>query len=239
MTPDPSERPRFGRPRLHLRSTGSTNDVCRELALAGAPGGTVVTAGEQTAGRGRRGRAWLTRPGEALLCSALLRDLDDRDALLALAVPLAVCEALDALEARGAEVKWPNDVWLAERKLAGVLIEARPPAWAVIGVGVNARGASAAPSDRWVAGSAGVEPERLLPELCSALDRLVADPSPDLAERFAARDMLAGRRVEWEGHDGGAGIARGIDATGSLRVECDDGTERLLSAGEVTLSSVG
>ncbi|UJA18891.1 biotin--[acetyl-CoA-carboxylase] ligase [Thermoleophilia bacterium SCSIO 60948] len=232
-------RPAFGRPRLHLRSTGSTNDVCRELATAGAPSGTIVTAEEQTAGRGRRGRAWLTRPGEALLCSALLRDLGERDALLALAVPLAVCEALEELGVGGAEVKWPNDVWLSNRKLAGILIEARPPDWAVIGVGVNASGASAAPSDRWAAGSAGVAPERLLPELCSALDRLVADPPPDLRERFAARDMLAGRTVEWEGHGGGTGVARGIDATGSLRVERDDGTEALLSAGEVTLSSVG
>lgn len=232
-------RRRFGQPRLHLRLTGSTNDVCRTLAEAGAPSGTIVTAAEQSAGRGRRGRTWLARPGEALLVSALLRDVGERHALLALAVPLAVCEALDELGAGGSLIKWPNDVWREDRKLAGVLIEARPPAWAVIGVGINARGSSAAPQDRWRAGEAGVEPESLLPALCDALDRLVGDPPSDLGERYGARDLLRGRRITWEGGGGGAGVARGVDASGALRVELDDGAERLLRAGEVSLATLG
>src|SRR4051812_15731825 len=117
----------FGAPWRHFARTDSTNTRTRELAAAGAPGGTVVTAGEQTAGRGRQGRSWTAPPGKALLYSALLRPLDDRHLMLPLAVPLAVCEAAEALRP-GLEcgVKWPNDVLVAGRKLAGILIEARP-----------------------------------------------------------------------------------------------------------------
>ena len=79
--------PRFGRPHRHLRVTGSTNERARELALQGAPGGTVVTADEQTSGRGRRQRAWVTPPGKALLYSAIVRPLEREHALLPLAVP--------------------------------------------------------------------------------------------------------------------------------------------------------
>ncbi|HEX5929832.1 MAG TPA: biotin--[acetyl-CoA-carboxylase] ligase, partial [Solirubrobacterales bacterium] len=129
----------FGSPHRHYRRTESTNDRARELAAAGAPHGTVVTAAEQTAGRGRQGRTWTAPPGKALLYSALLRPLEERHATLPLAVPLAVCAAAEELQP-GIEckVKWPNDVWLEERKLAGVLIEARPQdGWAVIGIGLN------------------------------------------------------------------------------------------------------
>jgi BirA family transcriptional regulator, biotin operon repressor / biotin---[acetyl-CoA-carboxylase] ligase len=130
---------RFGVPHRHYRRTDSTNDRARELVEVGAPGGTVVTAAEQTAGRGRQGRTWTASAGKALLYSAVLRPLDERHLLLPLAVPLAVCEAAEEL-APGIEcaIKWPNDVWVEGRKLAGVLIEAKPQdGWAVIGVGLN------------------------------------------------------------------------------------------------------
>jgi BirA family transcriptional regulator, biotin operon repressor / biotin---[acetyl-CoA-carboxylase] ligase len=145
----------FGAPHRHYRVTDSTNLRARELAEAGAPGGTVVTAGEQTAGRGRQGRVWTAPAGKALLYSALLRPLGDRP-LLPLAAALAVCDAAEELassEATGAgspleprcRIKWPNDVWIEERKLAGILIETKTPTgrekpesgWAVIGIGLN------------------------------------------------------------------------------------------------------
>jgi BirA family transcriptional regulator, biotin operon repressor / biotin---[acetyl-CoA-carboxylase] ligase len=129
----------FGAPHRHFRVTDSTNARARELTEVGAPHGTVVTAAEQTAGRGRQGRTWTAAPGKALLYSAILRPLDERHLLLPLAVPLAVCEAAEEL-APGIEcqVKWPNDIWVEGRKLAGVLIEAKPQdGWAVIGVGLN------------------------------------------------------------------------------------------------------
>ncbi len=129
----------FGVPHRHFRVTDSTNARARELVEAGAPGGTVVTAAEQTAGRGRQGRTWTAPPNKALLYSAILRPLDERHLLLPLAVPLAVCEAAEQL-APGIEcqIKWPNDIWINGRKLAGILIEAKPQdGWAVIGVGLN------------------------------------------------------------------------------------------------------
>jgi len=129
----------FGAPHHHFRLTDSTNARARELVEAGAPGGAVVTATKQTAGRGRQGRTWTAPADKALLYSAILRPLDERHLLLPLAVPLAVCEAAEKL-APGVEcaIKWPNDIWVDGRKLAGVLIEAKPQdGWAVIGVGLN------------------------------------------------------------------------------------------------------
>ncbi|HEY7456552.1 MAG TPA: biotin--[acetyl-CoA-carboxylase] ligase, partial [Solirubrobacterales bacterium] len=129
----------FGAPHRHFRVTDSTNARARELAEAGAAHGTVVTAAEQTAGRGRQGRSWTAPAGKALLYSAVLRPLDERHLLLPLAVPLAVCEAAEELEPGiECQIKWPNDIWIEERKLAGVLIEAKPQdGWAVIGIGLN------------------------------------------------------------------------------------------------------
>src|SRR5688572_6840878 len=127
----------FGEPHHHHRITDSTNLRAKELAEAGAPSGTVVTAAEQSAGRGRGDRVWTAPADAALLYSAILRPLDLTHLLLPLAVPVAVCEACESLAPVSCRIKWPNDVWLEERKLGGVLIEARPPHWAVIGVGVN------------------------------------------------------------------------------------------------------
>jgi BirA family transcriptional regulator, biotin operon repressor / biotin---[acetyl-CoA-carboxylase] ligase len=130
---------KFGLPHRHFRVTDSTNTRARELVKAGAPGGTVVTAREQTAGRGRVGRVWTAPEGKALLYSAILRPLDQRHLLLPLSVPLAVCAAAEALRPGSeCQVKWPNDIWLEGRKLAGILIEAKPQdGWAVIGIGLN------------------------------------------------------------------------------------------------------
>ena len=88
---------KFGLPRHHYRLIDSTNERARRLAAAGAPGGMVITAGEQSAGRGRQGRGWSAPAGKALLCSAILRPLTERHKLLPLAVPVAVCEAAEAL----------------------------------------------------------------------------------------------------------------------------------------------
>src|SRR3954447_11586550 len=129
----------LGLPHRHFRRTDSTTERAKELAMAGAPGGLVVTADEQTAGRGRRGNPWFAPPGSCLLYSALVRPFAaDEAPLLPLAVPLAVCEAAEAVAPVRCQVKWPNDVWIGERKVSGVLVEARPDeGWAVIGVGLN------------------------------------------------------------------------------------------------------
>ncbi len=130
----------FGEPHHHFERVDSTNTRARELAAEGAEHGTVVTADEQTAGRGRQGRTWTAPPGKALLYSAIVRPLAARHLMLPLAAPLAVCEAAEELAADPlrCKVKWPNDVLVEGRKLAGILVEARPQdGWAVIGIGLN------------------------------------------------------------------------------------------------------
>jgi BirA family biotin operon repressor/biotin-[acetyl-CoA-carboxylase] ligase len=234
----------FGLPRRHYRVTDSTNERARELALIGAPAGTVVTAEEQTAGRGRRGRSWAATPGKALLYSAILRPLGSEHALLPLAVPLAVCDAVDALASLECRVKWPNDVWIGESKAAGVLVEARPPHWAVIGIGLNlAIEPAEFPRDlRWPATSVGhgVSVAAALAGLNERLG-LWVDASPGrVLEEFAARDALRGRQVRWEGGgpgtESGAGRAEGVDERGNLLVATEDGQRLSLGAGEVQLA---
>jgi BirA family transcriptional regulator, biotin operon repressor / biotin---[acetyl-CoA-carboxylase] ligase len=233
----------FDGPRVHHRLTDSTNDRARELALAGAASGTIVTADEQSAGRGRHGRRWAAPPGAALLCSAILRPLEAHHALLPLAAPLAVCDAVEALAPVECRVKWPNDVWLDERKLAGVLIEARPPDWAVIGVGLNLSVEDDSfPADlRWPATSLGhgVGADEALAALRASLARWVDAEPEKVAEAFAERDALRGREVSWDaaGDAGGSGLGRatGIDALGNLVVETDAGDRVALGSGEVSL----
>jgi BirA family biotin operon repressor/biotin-[acetyl-CoA-carboxylase] ligase len=236
--------PRFGLPRRHLATVDSTNDCARRLVTGGAPGGTVVTATHQTAGRGRRDRSWSAPPGKALLCSAILAPLGREHALLPLAVPLAVCEAVEALAPLTCRVKWPNDVWVDKHKLAGVLIEAQPPDWAVIGIGLNV----AIEPDEFPAGlrrpaasvGHGVEVEDSLSAVCERLEAWVdATPERVVAE-FSERDALAGRRIGWTGAGDAkqvSGVADGIDGRGNLRVITDDGERLSLGAGEVQLVS--
>jgi BirA family transcriptional regulator, biotin operon repressor / biotin---[acetyl-CoA-carboxylase] ligase len=235
--------PGFGRPRHHHRVTESTNQGARGLALAGAPSGAVVTAGEQTAGRGRRGRTWTAPAGKALLVSAILRPLGLEHVLLPLSVPLAVCAAVESLAPVECQVKWPNDVWIEERKVAGVLIEAQPPDWAVIGIGLNvAIEPHEFPADLRhpaVSVGRGVGVEEALAAACQQLDAWVeADPERVLAE-FRGRDALLGREVRWEGAGApaglGSGIADGVDERGNLIVVTEGGERLSLGAGEVTL----
>jgi BirA family biotin operon repressor/biotin-[acetyl-CoA-carboxylase] ligase len=219
-----------GRPRLHLRSTGSTNARARALAEAGAPHGTLVTASEQTAGRGRQGRAWVTPPGVAIAASLILREFDD---LLPLRAGLAVADLAGA----DARVKWPNDVLLRGRKVAGILAEARAPAWAVLGIGVNVALDPAAlpPEVAEIAGTLGRAPEDLedaLDELLAALAHRLAQPPAELLADLRPRDALLGARVRWSG---GEGTGAGIDDGGALLVTGPDGTTRALAAGEVHL----
>jgi BirA family biotin operon repressor/biotin-[acetyl-CoA-carboxylase] ligase len=225
----------FGSPHRHLRLTASTNDVARQLVLAGVPSGTVVTAAAQSAGRGRRGRAWAAPPGTALLSTAVLRPLESHHRLLPLAVPVAVSEAIEAASSAQCQIKWPNDVWIDERKVAGVLIEARPPEWAVIGVGINVAVPEGAFPEglRWPATSVGgdVSVGDMRDALNAQLGRWVDAEPQEVLSAFRERDALCGRELSWEG---GEGTASGIDDDGDLLVATADGEVRL-GAGEVQL----
>jgi BirA family biotin operon repressor/biotin-[acetyl-CoA-carboxylase] ligase len=229
----------LGSPRLHLRRTDSTNERARALAAAGAPHGTLVTAAEQTAGRGRQGRRWSAPAGSALLMSLLLRE---PPALLPLIGAVAVCEAVGE-EVR---IKWPNDIVLARgesfAKLAGILIEGRPQeGWAVLGVGVNVavRIEELPPELRATGASLGLARaaiEPLLARLLRALERRLSEPPTTVLDAWRAYDGLHGREISWAA---GRGRAAGIDNDGRLIVALSDGGHITLDAGEVHLAVVG
>jgi BirA family transcriptional regulator, biotin operon repressor / biotin---[acetyl-CoA-carboxylase] ligase len=236
LRPRPGTGP-LGGPLVHLDVVGSTNDHARELALAGAPHGTVVAAERQTAGRGRQGRT----------LSALVRLPAPAFEALPLAVPIAIAEACEAVAPVKCRIKWPNDVWVEGLKVAGVLIEARPEdGWAVIGIGLNVdtapdelagdlrqtasslRIASGAPVDREAALDA------LLIRLAVWIARL-GDPE-GVVKAFRERDLLQGQRIAWSsGQVRQEGEARGIDDDGALVVFTDAGERVRLDSGEVHL----
>ena len=225
----------LGAPRLHLRSTDSTNARARALAVAGAPHGTLVTAAEQTAGRGRQGRTWSAPPGRALLASLVLRDAP---ALLALASALAVADVVGD----GAAIKWPNDVLLDARKVSGILAESHPQeGWVVLGIGINVavRPCDLPPEVAARAGGLGLEPgdvEPMLRALLSALERRLGQAAATILADYRARDALLGHGVRWQrGH----GVAAGIDDAGRLLVDRADGGRVALDAGEVHLAAAG
>lgn len=245
----------FGHPHRHFRSTDSTNTRARELAAAGAPHGTVVTASEQTAGRGRQGRTWTAPPNRALLYSAIVRPLEEHHTMLPLAVPLAVCEAAEELNPNlECKVKWPNDIHVEGRKLAGVLIEARPQdGWAVLGIGLNisikenefppdlrAKAVSLYSDGQRTGGRGSAGPSPLLsagPPPTGPLNQRLncwvnAEPDKVLAT-WRERDALKGREIAW---DGGSGIADGVDDRGYLVVVTPDGDRVTVGAGEVHLT---
>jgi BirA family transcriptional regulator, biotin operon repressor / biotin---[acetyl-CoA-carboxylase] ligase len=220
----------IGTPHVHLRLTDSTNERAKELALGGAPHGTLVTADEQSAGRGRQGRVWTAPPRSALLMSLVTRRLA---ATLPLAAAVAICDALPAR----CEIKWPNDIWLERRKLAGILVEGRPQdGWAVVGIGLNVTNESFPPELAEIATSlrlAGVEldTEAVLAALLVSLDEWLEAPAGAVLGAWSERDALRGEQVRW---GDGEGTALGIDASGALVV--DTGAGRVaLDAGEVHL----
>jgi BirA family biotin operon repressor/biotin-[acetyl-CoA-carboxylase] ligase len=234
----------LGQPRLHLRRTESTNDRARQLALAGAPHGTLVTAAEQTAGRGRQGRRWSAPAGSSLLMSLLLRwaSTERSPVLLPLVAAVAVCD----VAGEGARIKWPNDIVVdctsGLAKLAGILIEGRPQErWAVLGIGLNVaveldqlprelRERSA------TLGCSSAQIEPTLQRLLVALARRLGETPDATLAAWRARDALRGRDIAWsQGH----GRAEGIDGAGRLIVALEGGGRRALAAGEVHLLHVG
>lgn len=217
-------------------------DRLHQLAAAGAPAGTAVVAEEQTAGRGSRGRSWYAPTG-GLWLSLLYRPATPAGTdLLSLRLGLAVALVLEnALPGLRIGIKWPNDLMLGERKLGGILCEARwhgdAPGWIVMGLGLNVTN----PIPASVGGTAvalaearpGVAADDLLPALLARLRGPLpaGDLTPVEQEQLAARDWLRGRALAAPV----AGRAEGIAADGALRVRTPTGFT-LIRAGTVELA---
>lgn len=234
--------------RLLVRgSVESTNDEIRVFAQAGAPEGLILLAGKQTAGRGRRGAAWFSPAGESLAFSILVRP-DEPKSLwprLALATGLAVAEALEACGLE-AGIKWPNDVWLGQRKVAGILVEAGPD-YAVVGIGVNVNSTGFPPEVAEIATSMRMETSREF-SLAEVLREVVVKFSlrrlqlgRDFEQVVAAvneRCVLTGKQVALKAADGSkSGTVEGVAPGGELLLRTEEGLQRLIQADEVRLIS--
>lgn len=229
-------------PRVHYRLIDSTNRRARELAAYGAPHGTVVTADEQSAGRGRLGNRWSAPARQSVLMSLLVREPVIEQGLLALAAGCATCAAIERVAGVRCALKWPNDVLIDGRKVSGILLEGRPQeAWVVVGIGVNVfttsedfepdlrgRATSLALAAPGVELTVDALLESLLDELAGWLKR-----SPeDICEAWRRRDWLYDRRIRWAE---GEGTAKGISDSGGLLVDTDRGRISLY-AGDVHLA---
>ncbi|MGH7281480.1 MAG: biotin--[acetyl-CoA-carboxylase] ligase [Polyangiaceae bacterium] len=238
----------LGKPLELLEETTSTNDVAKRAAKNGAPHGATFVADSQTRGRGRQGRQWLAARGESILMSTIARVSCPPARLppLSLVAGLAVVEAIAPDVDVAPQIKWPNDVWLAGKKTAGVLVEASIAGdkveWLVVGVGINVHTRHFPAEIKAFATSVALHalqpPSRaqILARLLAALDRDLAPAATHglrfVHARLRERDALIGKHVRGEA---GEGSADGIDLEGRLRVRKDDGVIETWTAGEVHL----
>ena len=235
-----------------LASVDSTNTELMRRARDGWMEPVLLAAEEQTAGRGRLGKGWYSRAGQSLTFSLALPLAPSNWSGLSLAVGVSLAEQLHP-EVR---LKWPNDLWLHQRKLGGILVETASRGedpqgrrMVVIGVGINisrpeadvlpeqAPGAMTAMapaglSEVCVGQTAGETLEAIVPALVQDVQHFAAAGFAAFAARFAQRDALAGQCVLLS--DGRQGRALGVDGSGALRVEVD-GTAQAISSAEVSV----
>jgi BirA family biotin operon repressor/biotin-[acetyl-CoA-carboxylase] ligase len=217
---------RLDLPAVHLYATiGSTMDAAHRLGAAGVPAGALVLADAQTAGRGRHSNSWRSPPTQGIWLTLLERPVDESALqVLSLRVGLAAARALDPFAAAPVCVKWPNDLYVAGGKLAGVLVEARwrnaRPEWVAIGVGVNVH------PPREMSRVAGLREgtsrlqvlQSLVPALRAAASR-VGEFAPQELIEYAARDFARGRRCV----SPAPGIVAGVSTSGELAVRTTAG----------------
>lgn len=238
---------------VYLPVTTSTNDVARALAQDKAPEATLVVADEQTAGRGRMGRAWWAPPNTCLLMSVLLRPpLSPTQALrLTMIAGLATAEAIERATGLAAQLKWPNDIWLRHKKAGGILTETALTGeqleYAIVGIGLNVNATfreqpALAETATSLKLETGQEIDRLtvLRELVERLAGWYAQITrPQVKNAWAARLMTLGQPVSIQQPIGRLeGTAEGVDDDGALLVRTADGALRRLLAGDVSLQVV-
>ena len=229
---------RLGLPRAEwFDEVGSTLDVAHALANDGASAGTLVLADAQTAGRGRMGRTWTSQRGAGLWLTLVERphDASALDAL-SLRVGLALAPILDGFADEAVLLKWPNDLYIGARKLAGILIEARwrdgLPDWVAIGVGINVRPPAGEPLAAGLRD--GVDRLAVLDAVVPAIRGAAGKAGPlDASEMaaFATRDLARDRRCT----SPMSGRVVGIDPSGALLIDIGSSTEAV-RAGSLVLT---
>jgi BirA family biotin operon repressor/biotin-[acetyl-CoA-carboxylase] ligase len=239
----------FGRNFIFEPSVGSTMDVARDAALRGAVEGTLAAADEQTAGRGRLGRTWVTPSAVNLASTLLLRPPRSVLRDIAMMTPLAICHAVQDAAGIRPDIKWPNDVQIGGKKVAGILIESdlsdehRP--FVLVGAGINVNFDPREYEEiRDVATSLRVETghdvdrESLLASYLAHFERLYdeAKAGESTRDRWRERLITIGQQVRAAWPGGSAeGVAQDVDASGALIVRQADGTLVTVEAGDVTL----
>jgi BirA family transcriptional regulator, biotin operon repressor / biotin---[acetyl-CoA-carboxylase] ligase len=215
----------LGLPRVDLYATiGSTMDAAHALGALGEPAGTLILADRQTAGRGRKGNSWQSPPGAGIWLTLLERPIDQSGlAVLSLRVGIAAARTLEAFADDAVRVKWPNDLYVREGKVGGILVEARwragRPDWVAVGIGINVE------RPRRLVVAAGLRPgtarlvvlESLVPAIRAAVRTGPLD-SEELVE-YAQRDFARGRRCTSPGE----GVVEGVTPDGELAVRTPDG----------------
>ena len=246
----------MGAPYRFFESIGSTNTEAMEWARAGAPDGAVVVTAHQTQGRGRWGRTWASEPGKLLQLSVVLRPKLplDRLGLITTALGVACAEAIERACGISTAIKWPNDVWIGGRKVAGILVETHVsgPAidFAIAGIGINlgwsraeipaelSESATSIAIELDVDGKPVPPAPVLLLELLGrfrARYRALPDGAPELLSVATDRSEVLGREVVVSLSDETKieGRALRLGPAGQLELETDDGL-RTVSMGEVT-----
>lgn len=237
---------RFGSRIIYEAASDSTMNVARRAAESGAAEGTVVVAEEQTAGRGRFGRAWISPAGKNLYLTLIARPPVNRLRVLSMAAPLAVCLSAEEVAGVRPVIKWPNDILVAGRKLSGVLIESELSGdsvrFALVGVGINVNvdvsqfaELAAIATSLYESGSE-VSREHLLGAFLTHFETLYSSEMPSLVAAWRDRLATLGRTVTVAlGSETHEGVAEDVDEMGNLILRLPDGTSMTFEAGEVSL----
>lgn len=225
-----------------FEEVGSTNDIALEMARAGAREGTVVTARGQSKGRGRRGRRWFARPGESILMSVILRPKLplNRYSELSFVAAVGLAQCLKTQCGLKASLKWPNDVLVGDRKVAGILVEAGQGA-AIVGIGVNVNQSEFPPELMDKASSLAVETgakldvDTLMQSVLKYLFAAYELPFEEILTRWRKYMWGLGRSVEVAAECGTvSGTIAGIDSDGALLIDQDGGARRIVAADSVS-----
>ena len=237
---------------IYYESIGSTNTRAKELAIQGAPQGTVVLADHQTGGRGRRGRSFHSPAGSGIYMSLILRPHCPAAQLMHLtcAAAVALCDAVEISCGFRPGIKWTNDLVYGRRKLAGILTELGFDAqgnvdWAIVGLGINCTQEEAQfPEElRSMAGSLAsvsgkpIDRAKVAAAMMDALYRMDLSEKEKILAQYRSDCVTLGKEVSVVRADGNArhGTALDIDGEGALVVQYADGRLETVSSGEVSI----